>query len=84
MADLIDQTEFNRVHALMKFERDDLVQWLGKFFGMEGQHGTYVYDLTRTKEAFGVGTMTFDDFVEFSDERVEELADFLIEKLKET
>ena len=32
----------------------------------------------RVKEAFEIGTMTFDDFVEFDDETTSDLADFLL------
>ena len=38
---------------------------------------SYCYFLTRVKEAFSVGTMTFDDFVEFSEEDIDELVEHL-------
>ena len=79
----MEQTEYNRVHALMTFEREDLANWLFEFFGMNGQQGTYCYHLTRTKEAFSYGTVSLDDFVEFDDETVNDLTDFLLSKLKE-
>ncbi len=79
-----EQTEFNRIHALMKFERDDLANWLGEFFGFHGHDGTYCYHLTRVKEAFHVGTMSLEDFQEFDDSTCTDLADFLISKLKGT
>lgn len=37
---------------------------------------TYAY-ITRTKEAFNVGTMTLDDFEEFNEETSTDLAEFI-------
>lgn len=37
--------------------------------------GTYVYNLTRVKEAFSVGTMTMDDFVEVDDQFTDDLVE---------
>lgn len=42
---------------------------------------TYVYNLTRDKQAFEVGTMTVDDFEEWNEEDVEGLADSIVDKL---
>jgi hypothetical protein len=39
----------------------------------EWKDGTYLYHLTRCKEAFNVGTMTLDDFVEIDEELVDEI-----------
>lgn len=41
--------------------------------GHDGKDGTYIYVLTRVKEAFGYGTMTLDDFVEVDEDFTEEL-----------
>ena len=38
---------------------------------------SYCYFLTREKETFSVGTMTFDDFVEFSEEDIDKLVEHL-------
>lgn len=48
-----------------------LAQHLG--LSDEWQDGTYLYYLTRTKSAFGLGTMTMDDFVEVDEELLEEI-----------
>lgn len=40
---------------------------------------SYFYVLTRDKSAFGYGTMSFDDFIEFSEEQVDDIVDFLKE-----
>lgn len=42
---------------------------------------TYAYFLTRTKEAFSVGTVTLDDFVEWTDEDIADLTDSIIDKI---
>lgn len=39
----------------------------------EWEDGTYLYHLTRVKSAFGVGTMTLDDFVEIDHDLVDEV-----------
>lgn len=40
---------------------------------------SYFYVLTRDKSAFDYGTMSFDDFIEFSEEQVDDIVDFLKE-----
>jgi hypothetical protein len=55
--------------------REKLVELLAQYFTIGD---SYAYNLTRVKEAFSVGTMTIDDFVEFDDETVEDIADNLI------
>lgn len=40
---------------------------------------SYFYVLTRDKSAFDYGTMSFDDFKEFSEEQVDDIIDFLKE-----
>lgn len=76
--------EHNRIFALLKFDRDQLIAWLREFFDFDSSEGTYTYDLIRVKSAFGLGTMTTEDFEELSEDRIAELADFILYKLKET
>ena len=52
---------------------------LYEHLGFNGVDGTYIYILTRVKEAFGYGTMTLDDFVEIDGDFVGELADLITE-----
>ena len=40
---------------------------------------SYFYVLTRDKSAFDYGTMSFDDFKEFSEEQIDDIIDFLKE-----
>jgi hypothetical protein len=56
--------------------KEELKDKLNKFFNMKDP---YVYQLTRTKEAFQVGTMTLDDFEEIDDNFIDELAYFILE-----
>ena len=40
------------------------------------------YQLTRVKEAFQIGTMTFDDFVEWDEEHVDDLIEYIKNKIE--
>lgn len=42
---------------------------------------TYAYNLTRDKKAFSVGTMTFDDFEEFSEETIDDIIKYIKENM---
>lgn len=39
---------------------------------------TYAYNLNRVKEAFSLGTMTFDDFEEFDEETIDDIVGYII------
>ena len=56
---------------------DNLKDKLMKYF--EVGRNSYFYVLTRDKSAFDYGTMSFDDFIEFSEEQVDDIVDFLKE-----
>ncbi len=43
---------------------------------------TYTYELTRTKEAFEVGTMDLEDFEEWTDENVDDLTETIVDALQ--
>ncbi|HFD0552128.1 TPA: hypothetical protein QFF42_000115 [Enterococcus faecium] len=43
---------------------------------------TYTYELTRVKTAFEVGTMSLEDFEEWSDENVNNLAESIVDVLQ--
>lgn len=69
---------------LSRLDQDELRSLLiDYFYQWTGCEDSYIYDLIRTKEAFAIGTMTFDDFVPWSEERVAELVDDFIAWLKE-
>lgn len=42
----------------------------------------YIFDLTRVKEAFNVGTMHLDDFVEWDESRVTDMVDDFLDWLR--
>jgi len=84
-ADLIEKlsSELDRAKAELALEtakkatdREKLLNLLAVYFNIGN---SYEYSLTRTKEAFGLGTMTFEDFAEFDDAKVAEIADYLID-----
>lgn len=56
-------------------ERDRLIELLSQYFNIGD---SYAYNLTRVKSAFGVGTVSVDDFEEFDDDTIAELADHLL------
>ena len=56
---------------------DNLKDKLMEYF--EVGRDSYFYVLTRDKSAFDYGTMSFDDFIEFSEEQVDDIVNFLKE-----
>lgn len=46
---------------------------------MVNEEGTYLYNLTRYKSAFGLETMSIDDFEEITDKQIDELATYVLE-----
>ncbi len=59
--------------------KDNLVSVLNDYFSIYTD--TYAYNLTRDKSAFSHGTMTMEDFEEFTEETTSDLAEHLINKL---
>ena len=55
--------------------KEKLVELLSKYFNIGD---SYAYNLTRVKSAFACGTVGFDDFEEFDEETVSDIADHLI------
>ena len=56
-------------------DREKLIEILSEYFSI-GDSDTYC--LTRSKEGFVVGTVTVDDFQEFDEENVADLADHIL------
>ena len=56
--------------------RERLIQLLSRYFNIGD---SYTYNLTRVKTAFDVGTVGLDDFEEYTEDDVANLADRLIE-----
>lgn len=60
-------------------DKDNLVSVLNDYFSIYTD--TYAYNHTRDKSAFSHGTMTMEDFEEFTEETTTDLAEHLISKL---
>lgn len=56
--------------------RERLTQLLSRYFDIGD---SYTYNLTRAKSAFAVGTIDLDDFEEYTEDDVANLADYLLE-----
>lgn len=56
--------------------RKKLVELLAEYFNIGD---SYAYNLTRVKSAFACGTVGLDDFEEFDDETVEDIASYIID-----
>ena len=56
--------------------RDKLIELLSQYFNIGD---CYAYNLTKDKSAFGIGTMSLDDFAEFDDDTISDIVDYLIE-----
>ena len=75
---LINEIELlEQENKIYKEVIDNLKDKLMEYF--EVGRDSYFYVLTRDKSAFDYGTMSFDDFIEFSEEQVDDIVDFLKE-----
>jgi hypothetical protein len=63
----------------MEITKEKLVEVLTDYFGLNCSDGSYAYELTRVKSAFEVGTVSLDDFEEFDEERIEDIANYILE-----
>ena len=80
----VDFDPRTNAETLVTLEVDELRETLIEYFCQWASCGdSYIFDLTRVKEAFAIGTMSFDDFVEWDESRVAELVDEFIAWLKE-
>ena len=73
-----DVEDFPAADVRPVVQRDAVMQALNNFFSIGD---SYTYELTRVKEAFYVGTMTFDDFEEWNEDNVSDLCDYLMKEL---
>lgn len=61
--------------------REKLIDILSHYFQIGD---SYTFELTRVKEAFELGTMSFEDFSEWDEENIADLADWILDKLQKT
>lgn len=59
-------------------QKDDLLSALREYFSIGD---SYTYELTRVKSAFEIGTMSFDDFEEWGEEKIFDLCEYLMCKI---
>ena len=71
---------------MTKYIEDKVEEFANEQIGVADRDGSYIYHLTRVKEAFAIGTMTLDDFeeIEDDDEWLVETKDWLRQALTET
>lgn len=60
----------------MNETRERLIQLLSQYFDIGD---SYTYNLTRDKAGFAVGTVDLDDFEEYAEDNVADLADYLLD-----
>ena len=61
--------------------KEKLVSILAHYFQIGD---SYTYELTRVKEAFEIGTMSLDDFVEWNEDNINDLADYICQRFTES
>lgn len=69
----------NQLYEYENFFTERLKDVLMNYFDIDND--TYAYNLTRDKEAFSVGTMTLEDFEEFSEEIIDDIVKYINENL---
>lgn len=65
----------------MESNRNKLIQILSNYFDIGD---SYAYHLTRDKSAFAVGTVSVDDFEEFDNETITDIADYITKYWSDT
>lgn len=74
-------TNIDRILSMSDAEkRQALIDYFCEWAGIGD---SFIFDLTRVKEAFAIGTMSFDDFVEWDEERIAMLVDEFLDWLQQ-
>ena len=68
----------NKLTIYETFFNEKLKDILMDYFDIKND--VYAYNLTREKEAFSIGTMSFDDFEEFNEETIDDIVEFIKRK----
>lgn len=63
---------------------EQIEQELTEHFGLNNRRGSYYYVLTRDKEAFEIGTMTINDFQEFTEEDIDAIMPIVSQALTQS
>ncbi len=80
----VDFDPITNAETLAGLDEDNIRKALIEYFCHWASCGdSYIFDLTKEKEAFAVGTMHLDDFVEWDENRIIQLVDEFIAWLKE-
>lgn len=58
----------------MELSKEDLKNKLIKYFNIGD---SYCYHLTRVKEARSYGTLTIDDFIEFDEDTIDDIIEYI-------
>ena len=69
----------NQLERYEQFFSNDLKNVLMTYFDINND--TYTYNLMRDKSAFSVGTMSLDDFEEFTEEIIDDIVDHIKREL---
>lgn len=59
--------------------KEKIAEAISKHISLED---TYTYELTRVKDAFEIGTVSLEDFEEWSEENVDDLAKTIVDALQ--
>ena len=62
---------------MLEENKNKLYDILYQYFGIGDSD---CYHLTRVKEAFAIGTISLDDFVEFDEDTIEDIVEYIINK----
>lgn len=70
----------NQLEKYERFFSRELKETLMEYFDIDND--TYAYNLTRNKTAFSVGTMSFEDFEEFTEEIIDDIVGYIKKKFE--
>ena len=69
----------NQLYEYKNFFTERLKDILIDYFDIPSD--TYAYNLTRVKSSYAVGTMTIDDFEEFNEETIDDIVQYIKDRI---
>ena len=75
MEELVENMNAIPAVDAVEVDRERLLSILRSYFNIGD---SYTFELTRVKTAFAIGTMTFDDFVEWDEDNIDDLCDYIM------